>query len=138
MPPPQPAVTPLRATAMTNEWKVLEGGTSRKSTWMLVDDTGDEQPALVSKTVQAIVVPGEAASKTICRVVCPAVMTPPERVQVHVAPGWLTTLAEAPEAPTGTDSGAEMTGAPGTALTVTVTLAVLVEGQPLAAMTVRA
>ena len=55
-----------------------------------------------------------------------------------MAPGWLTTLAEAPEAPTGTDSGAEMVGARGTALTVTVTFAVLVEGQPLAAMTVRA
>jgi hypothetical protein len=104
---------------------------------MFFEATGDEQPALVSKTVHAIVEPGEAASKTICRVVWPAVITPPESVQVHVEPEWLTTLAEAPEAPTGTESGAEMTGSAGTALTVTVTLGALVEGQPLAAMTVR-
>ena len=88
-------------------------------------------------TVQSIVVPGEAASKTICREPWPAVMTPPERVQVQVAPMWLGTLADAPEAPTGTEMGAVMTGSDGVMLTVTVVDELLVEGQPLAAVTVR-
>ena len=45
-------------------------------------------------------------------------------------------LAEAPEAPTGTESGAVMTGRPGVTLTVTVTVEVLVDAQPLAPVTV--
>jgi hypothetical protein len=96
---------------------------------------GEEQPALVSTTVQSIVVPGEAASKTIWRVVCPAVMVPPDSVQFHVEPVWFGTLAEAPDAPTGTESGDEITGVVGTGLTVTVTVGLFVDAQPLAAMT---
>ena len=97
---------------------------------------GDEQPALVSTTVQIIVVPGDPASKTICRDVCPAVIVPPERVQFHVEPGWFVTLADAPEAPTGTEAGAEITGRSGTGLTVTVTVGLFDEVHPLPAVTV--
>ena len=105
---------------------------------MSLSAIGDVQPAADSMTVQCIVVPGGAASNTICRDPWPAVMTPPDRVQVQLDPAWLTTLAEAPEAPTGTEGGAEMTGSAGVMLTVTATLAALVESQPLAAVTVSA
>src|SRR5262245_25721171 len=110
---------------------------SRKSTWMLVEASGERQPLALSMTVQSIVVPGGAASNTICREPCPAVITPPDSVQVQVAPMWLGTLAEAPDAPTGTEIGAVMTGVAGVWLTVTVVEAALVDAQPLAAMTVR-
>ena len=74
---------------------------------MWVEASGEKQPPAFSTTVQTIVVPGGAASKTICREPWPAVMTPPpDRVQFQVAPMWLGTLAEAPEAPTGTEMGA--------------------------------
>src|SRR5262245_61264392 len=102
---------------------------------MFFDAIGEEQPALVSTTVHTIVVPGEPASKTIWRVVCPAVIVPPESVQFHVAPAWFGTLAEAPDAPTGTEAGAEIVGVVGTGLTVTVTVGLFAEAQPLAAMT---
>ncbi len=112
------------------------GGTSRKSTWMVVNFSGDTHPPALSMTLHCIVVPGGAASKTICREPCPAVITPPVSVQLHVEPGWLTALAEAPDAPTGTEMGAVMTGRPGVTLTVTVAVDVLVDAQPLAPMTV--
>ena len=63
-------------------------------------------------------------------------IVPPESVQVQVDPEWFGTLAEAPDAPTGTEMGAEIAGSAGTALTVTVAEDVLVDGQPLAAVTV--
>src|SRR5262245_36409334 len=111
---------------------------SRKSTWMVVEACEELQPPALSVTVQTIVVPGDAASKTICREPCQAVMTPSlERPQVQVEPMWLTTLADAPDAPTGTEIGAEITGIEGVMFTVTVVEAVLVETQPLAAVTVR-
>src|SRR5580765_2846290 len=118
---------PLRATATTYVWNRLLGGTSRKSTWMFVEACGDRHPLADSTTVHCIVVPGDAASKTICREPCPAVMTPPPpSVQVQVDPGWFTTLAAAPEAPTGTEIGAVITGMAGVTLTVTVTFATFV------------
>src|SRR5689334_10803613 len=104
---------------------------------MFVAAIGERHPLADSTTVHAIVVPGEAASKTICREPCPAVMTPPDSVQVHVDPGWLTTLAAAPEAPTGTESGAVITGMEGVVLTVTRTDAALVDEQPFAPVTVK-
>src|SRR5262245_12115284 len=109
---------------------------SRKSTWMFFEASGEMHPLADSVTVQCIVVPGEAASKMICREPCPAVMTPPESVQSQVEPGWFTTLAEAPDAPTGTEMGAVMTGRAGVWFTLTVTVETLVETQPLAAVTV--
>jgi hypothetical protein len=105
---------------------------------MFVAASGEMQPLVDSTTVQCIVVPGEPASNTIWREPCPAVMTPPESVHVQLEPGWLTTLADAPDAPTGTESGEVMTGVSGVALTVTVTDAELVEKQPFDALTVSA
>ena len=46
-------------------------------------------------------------------------------------------LAEAPEAPIGSESGAAMNGKAGVVLTVTVTVGLFVERHPLAAVTVR-
>ena len=51
---------------------------------MFFEASGEKHPPALSMTVQSIVVPGGAASKTICREPWPAVMTPPERVQVQV------------------------------------------------------
>src|SRR5262245_64580259 len=101
---------------------------SRKSTWMLEEASGETHPPAFSTTVQSIVVPGGAASKTICREPWPAVMMPPpESVQVQLEPTWLGTLADAPDAPTGTEMGAVMTGSEGVMLTVTVVDALLVD-----------
>src|SRR5262245_29812829 len=111
---------------------------SRKSTWMLEEASGETQPPAFSTTVQSIVVPGGAASKTIWREPWPAVMTPPpESVHVQVEPTWLGTLADAPDAPTGTEMGDVMMGSEGVAFTVTIVEALLVDAQPLAAVTVR-
>ena len=65
------------------------------------------------------------------------VMVPPVSVQVYVEPGLSGTLAEAPDAPTGSESGAVMTGSVGRGrLTVIVTVGLLVDAQPFAAVTV--
>src|SRR4051812_7129284 len=106
---------------------------------MYVEAWGDAPPRADSTTVHSMVVPGAAASKTICREPCPAVITPPPpSVHVQLEPGWFTTLAEAPEAPTGTETGAVITGSKGVTFTVTVTFATFVDAQPLAPVTVSA
>src|SRR5438128_3550093 len=96
---------------------------------MSVAPAGEAQPLVVSTTLQCISVPGEPASKTIWCVVCPAVIVPPVSVHAYVDPAWLGTLADAPEAPTGTETGAVMTGCAGTGVTVTVTVGAFVDAQ---------
>ena len=81
---------------------------------MLVEDSGEQQPALrLEDGAEHRRARRCGVEDDLPRGPGPAVMTPPARVQVQVAPGWLRTLAEAPEAPTGTESGAVMTGATG-------------------------
>jgi hypothetical protein len=103
---------------------------------MFFDAIGEAHPAFVSTTVHTMVVPGEPASNTIWWVVWPAVIVPPESVHWYVEPVWFGALAEAPDAPTGTDSGEAICGSGGTGLTVTVTVGLFVDGQEFAAVTV--